>query len=416
LGERDCSIQRRNQKIIEEAPAPGVGEDLRARMGDAAVRLAKAVNYTNAGTVEYLLDRDGNFYFLEMNTRIQVEHPVTEEVTGTNLIEWQFIVAKGDELPLKQDEVQITGHAIEARLCLEDPGNDFRPQTGKGWLYQGPDGRCDSAVSGAVDVTGHYDSMIAKLIHKGETRVEAVLNLLLSLGETRPYGIRSNRNLLSELLDHPDFRKGGVDIGWLSRRLPFCDNQLSSRSGQIAALCIGFGQGKGWRSSGPARVLVRLRERDNEATFVIEGNAIGDLRADEVVDNFRGLGQMTALDARLRDHGRPVTAYLAVQDRFVHVVADGDNDALFEDVTYAPAEPKGASSANVIRAPMAGRIVKVMAEPRDKVVKNQLLVILEAMKMEHELRAAADGVVGTVTAKAGDQVAIRQVLVTLAAG
>jgi geranyl-CoA carboxylase alpha subunit len=417
LGERDCSIQRRNQKIIEEAPAPGVGEDLRKRMGEAAVRLARAVNYTNAGTVEYLLDRDGNFYFLEMNTRIQVEHPVTEEVTGANLIEWQFNVAKGKALPLKQSEVQITGHAIEARLYLEDPGDDFRPQTGKGWLYQGPDARCDSGVHGVFNATGHYDSMIAKVIHKGETRIEALLFLMLSLSDTRPYGIRSNRNLLVELLDHRDFRKGGVDIGWLSRMLPFRDEQLSGRYGRIAALALACKHGKPWRSTGPARAIVRLRERDKEATFVIEGDAIGELRVEKVDDNIRGIDGEAAvgLDVHLRDHGRPIIAHLSIQDRLIHVVAE-DRDALFEDVTYAPAEPKGASGANVVRAPMAGRIVKVLAEPGAAVTKNQVLVILEAMKMEHELRAAADGVVETVTAKPGDQVAIRQVLVTLAAG
>src|SRR6185295_19147574 len=157
LGERDCSIQRRNQKIIEEAPAPGVSEDLRARMGEAAVRLAKAVNYTNAGTVEFLLDRDGKFYFLEMNTRIQVEHPVTEEVTGTNLIRWQFDVAAGKPLPLKQGDVRITGHAIEARLCAEDPADDFRPQSGiiHELYWEGP-ARLDTAIQSEDRISGDY--------------------------------------------------------------------------------------------------------------------------------------------------------------------------------------------------------------------------------------------------------------------
>src|SRR6185436_12527103 len=161
------SVQRRNQKIIEEAPAPGVSEELRTRMGDAAVRLAKVVNYTNAGTVEFLLDRDGKFYFLEMNTRIQVEHPVTEEVTGTNLIQWQFDVAAGKALPLKQSEVRITGHAIEARLCAEDPADGFSPQHGRGFFNDGPDIRIDSAVDARLNVPSDYDSMIAKVVAKG---------------------------------------------------------------------------------------------------------------------------------------------------------------------------------------------------------------------------------------------------------
>jgi geranyl-CoA carboxylase alpha subunit len=406
LGERDCSLQRRNQKVIEEAPAPGVSEKLRAKMGEAAVSLARAVKYTNAGTVEFLLDREGNFYFLEMNTRIQVEHPVTEEVTGTNLIEWQFSVAAGDALPLKQGEVAITGHAIEARLCLEDPGDDFRPQTGKGRFEQRPDGRCDSGVSVIFEASGHYDSMIAKVIARGEDREEARLNLLLALGDTRVYGIRSNRNFLVGLLESADVRNGGTDIGWLTRNLPVRDSHIQSGSGRIAALCLGYGPGQGWRSTGPSRAIVRLREREAEASFVVEGNAIGSLRVERIVRN------ESWIDAHLRDDGKALIASLDTEGRFVHVVTD-DGDALFEDVTYAAAEPKGMAGANIVRAPMAGRIVKVLAEPGAKVEKNQLLVILEAMKMEHELRAGVTGTVESVSVKPGDQVALRQTLVTL---
>jgi geranyl-CoA carboxylase alpha subunit len=276
------------------------------------------------------------------------------------------------------------------------------------------DGRCDGGVQGIFETTGHYDSMIAKVIHRGETRAEARINLLMSLSETRPYGIRSNRNLVTDLLDHPDFRQGGIDIGWLSRILPFRDDQLTSANGRIAALTLAYGQGKAWRSTGSSRAIVRLRERNTEKSFVVENNTIGDLSVEAVHDNTRGIdGRMVVgLDARLRLEGRPLVAHITLQDRLVHVVAD-DRDALFEDITYAPAEPKGTGGANIIRAPMAGRIIKVAAEPGQTVAKNQVLVILEAMKMEHELKAAADGVVETVTAKAGDQVAIRQTLVTL---
>ncbi len=408
LGERDCSVQRRNQKIIEEAPAPGVSEDLRNRMGSAAVALAKAVNYTNAGTVEYLLDREGHFYFLEMNTRIQVEHPVTEEVTGTNLIQWQFNVAKGDPLPLKQSDVKITGHAVEARLCLEDPGDDFRPQTGRGFFNQSWNVRCDSAVLGNIEATGDYDSMIAKIIATGRDREAAVRALLKSFDENRVHNLRCNRNYLVELLSDEEFRRGRVEIAWLSQRKPFSDDQLSGRNGRIAALCFAFGGGNAWRSSGSGRTLVRLRERNKEAAFVVENNTIGDLTILQLVDEGSWFG------ASVRENGKRISLNGHFDGQFVQISSDG-RDALFEDVTYAPADPKGAGGANVIRAPMAGRIIKVAAEPGQTVTKNQVLIILEAMKMEHELKAAADGIIETVTAKPGDQVAIRQTLVTLGA-
>ena len=406
LGERDCSVQRRNQKIIEEAPAPGVSEELRQRMGSAAVALAKAVDYANAGTVEYLLDRDGRFYFLEMNTRIQVEHPVTEEVTGTNLIQWQFTVAKGEPLPLKQSEVKISGHAIEARLCLEDPGDDFRPQTGVGTFSRSHRSRCDSGVGLIIEASDSYDSMIAKVISKGDSREVALRALLTALRESEIRDLRSNRHYLVELLDDRAFRDGGVDISWLAMR-PRSPSEHLGDGGRIAALVLAFGAGHGWRSTGQARTIVCLREREREMSFVIDNGRIGSMYLLNCsVDDW---GEFNATVMERYDR-IPVTGHL--RGRLLHLEA-GDNDALFEDITYAPAEPKGAGGANAIRAPMAGRIVKVMAEAGQRVAKNDILVILEAMKMEHELRAAADGVVESAAVKVGDQVAIRQTLVTL---
>jgi geranyl-CoA carboxylase alpha subunit len=412
LGERDCSVQRRNQKIIEEAPAPGVTEDLRQRMGAAAVALAKAVNYTNAGTVEFLLDRDGKFYFLEMNTRIQVEHPVTEEVTGTNLIQWQFTVAKGEPLPLKQAEVKITGHAIEARLCLEDPSDDFRPQTGSGrYLVDVPNGvRVDFGTGEHVTASAHYDSMLAKIIGKGKDRREAQSNLRYALFRNRTVGIRSNNSFLIDILNNPEFSAGGIDIGWMSRQPAFTDASLDSLLGRLAALLAAHGQGSTWRSTGESRTLVTLRERGHTKTFAIQNGALDGLRLLSVDQDDTNLvmARFADGDAKGGFAGRYV-------NNTIHIVHEF-RDALFEDITYAPAEPKGGGGANGVRAPMAGRIVKVMAEPGAKVAKNQILVILEAMKMEHELKALADGVVESVSAKAGDQVAIRQTLVTLLPG
>ena len=410
LGERDCSVQRRNQKIIEEAPAPGVDAALRSRMGDAAVALARAVGYTNAGTVEYLLDQSGNFWFLEMNTRIQVEHPVTEEITGTNLIRWQFAVAAGAPLPLRQQDVVISGHAIEARLCAEDPGDGFSPQVGKGEFRQAlAHARIDAAGPTSGHVSGHYDSMVAKIIAKGATRADAITALRRALSQAGLFGIRSNTNHIDDILSTTDFAAGGIDIGWLTRRGDFADANLDRPHAAFAALCLSSLHGDGWRSNGLARSIVRLRERTSEKTFIIENRSVAGLTLTRIeAGTAAGCYTLQATNA----DGHSLKAEAFVQGTHVHV-RHGSRDALFEDVTYAPAERKDPAGVGSVRAPMAGRIVKVAAEPGLIVGRGDLLVTLEAMKMEHELRAAADGVVDTVSIKLGDQVAIRQVLVTL---
>jgi geranyl-CoA carboxylase alpha subunit len=410
LGERDCSVQRRNQKIIEEAPAPGVDAALRTRMGEAAVALARAVGYTNAGTVEYLLDQAGNFWFLEMNTRIQVEHPVTEEITGTNLIRWQFAVAAGAPLPLRQQDVAISGHAIEVRLCAEDPGDNFSPQVGQGEFRPARRHvRTDCAGTTSGHVSGHYDSMVAKIIAKGATRADAITALRQALGEAGLFGIRSNTNHLDDILADTGFAQGGVDIAWLTRRGDFADSHLDRPHAAFAALCLSSLHGDGWRSNGHSRSIVRLRERQAEKTFIVENRTIAglDLTRIEPGDT-QGWHKLQARSAQ----GHNLKAEAFVQGTRIHVRHEG-RDALFEDVTYAPAERKDPAGAGAVRAPMAGRIVKVAAEPGLMVSKGDLLVILEAMKMEHELRASADGVVDAVSIKPGDQVAIRQVLVTI---
>jgi geranyl-CoA carboxylase alpha subunit len=410
LGERDCSVQRRNQKIIEEAPAPGVEPALRSRMGEAAITLARAVGYTNAGTVEYLVDRSGDFWFLEMNTRIQVEHPVTEEITGTNLIRWQFTVAAGKPLPLAQKDVCIAGHAIEARLCAEDPGDGFSPQVGHGvWRPPGSAARTDAAGNTSAIVSGHYDSMVAKIIAKGATRSEAILTLRQALREAGLFGIRSNANLLGDILADSEFDAGGIDIAWLARRSDHPDAHLEHMHGALAALCLSSSHGDGWRSNGMARSIVRLRERQAEKTFIVENRAVAGLSLTSIAPGHEQGWFM--LHARsMQGHSLRAEAFL--QGTHVHIRHDG-RDALFEDITYIPSERKDPAGAGAIRAPMAGRIVKIAAKPGLMVGKGDLLVILEAMKMEHELRAPSDGIVDTVGAGAGDQVAIRQVLVTL---
>ncbi len=404
LGERDCSVQRRNQKIIEEAPALGISEDLRNRMGAAAVALAKAVNYTNAGTVEFLLDREGNFWFLEMNTRIQVEHPVTEEVTGTNLIQWQFDVAQGKRLKLKQGEVKISGFAIEARLCAEDPADGFKPQTGTATLDQG-DIRIDSAGDN-MHVSGHCDSMLAKIIATGATRPEAIASLANQLKKLLPSGLRTNRNFLLELLEDPEFQDGKCAIDWLSGRPAFSENNCKSPHAAAVAIFLDHGAGQHWRTNGITRSLITLRERNNTSSHIVENFSCNGFEMTDVSPD----GNLVS--AAMRGPACLHSIAARFHETQIHIVLDG-RDALFEDITYAPAERKDGSGANIIRAPMAGRIVKVNAEPGTAVSRGQILVILEAMKMEHELRAASDGMIDTITVKQGDQVAMRQSMVTL---
>jgi acetyl/propionyl-CoA carboxylase alpha subunit len=440
LGERDCSIQRRNQKIIEEAPAPGVSPELRARMCDAAVRLARAVNYTNAGTVEFLLSPDRSFHFLEMNTRIQVEHPVTEEVTTTNLIRWQFDVAMGkpmtQEMPhqpsstgarpesvriygrkigapkeletLSQQDVEFSGHAIEARICAEDPADNYAPQSGPiAEMYWAGGMRVDSIELDGDPASGHYDSLLAKVIAYGATRDEARRKLIEGLEKSEVVGIRTNRNFLINLLKRDAVKKGEIDIRWLEREPTYEEDNLEAVSGNVAALWLAGGAQGGWRSTGANRTIVILRERGNSRLFVVENGAVDGLKIEDVNKNHH---KSAGVSLRLND--QLLHAFVAQSGNRVHVHHDG-RDALFEDITYEPSAPKDSIGDGAVRAPMAGKIVRVNAEPGAKVEKGQVLVILEAMKMEHEITARISGTVAAVNAKLGDQVASRQVLVTI---
>jgi geranyl-CoA carboxylase alpha subunit len=412
LGERDCSVQRRNQKIIEEAPSPFMTPALRERMSDAALRLARAVNYVNAGTVEFLVDSDRNFYFLEMNTRLQVEHPVTERIVHYDLINLQLDIAAGAPLPFTQNEIEFDGHAIELRLCAEDPDDGFRPQSGEVISFYDPGGgRIDAGIEHGTAVPPTYDSLLAKVIAHAPTREEARLKGIELLRNTVVLGVKTNKAYLAEILADPEFSTGSADTSLLGRRPRTVEKPLDSKCAAIAALFLAHGQGNAWRSTGMLRSTILLRHGSEKKTFTVVSDSLDGIR----LFTAEFLDDRKYFQAIVRRDGAEARAAVATFDGKIHVDFDG-RDAIFEDVTYAPAEPKGASGANIVRAPMAGRIVKVMAEPGAEVAKNQVLVILEAMKMEHELRALANGVVETVAAKPGDQVAIRQTLVTLASG
>ncbi|MFN3200778.1 MAG: acetyl-CoA carboxylase biotin carboxylase subunit [Bradymonadia bacterium] len=422
LFERDCSVQRRHQKVVEEAPSPAVSEDLRARMGAAAVAAAEAIGYVGAGTVECLLAPSGEFYFLEMNTRLQVEHPVTEAITGLDLVAWQLAVAAGEPLPLSQDEITRSGHAIEVRLYAEDPVK-FTPQTGRitRWCPPvGPGVRVDSGIIEGQSVTPHYDPMIAKIITHGATRTEARRRMLRALEATTLHGLITNQGFLHQIMAHPAFVAGEANTGFIGEHLPE-EARGVAPSAEARALAAALLSGARpevdhWRSGGPSRKPVKL---------LAEGADTPTLCAVEIVEP-------APLTVRVTEGGEATTLVLqpaqaselryavdGVYRKGACTLVEGELSLTLDGFTtrwsLAPVGGQGASgkAGNHVTAPMAGAIIEVRAEVGQKVTAGDLLVILEAMKMQHELLAPADGVVQEITARPGDQVSPRQVLVVL---
>jgi geranyl-CoA carboxylase alpha subunit len=393
LGERDCSVQRRHQKIIEETPSPAVDAALRERMGRCAVELAQAAGYVGAGTVEFLLEA-GEFYLMEMNTRLQVEHPVTEMVTGLDLVEWQLRVAQGEPLPLTQDQVAFTGHAIEVRLCAED--ENFTPHSGtvlkflppplgEGW-GGGSEVRFDHALFEGLDVPPYYDSMLGKLIVHAPTRDEAITQLAAALDRTQILGLPTNRRFLAACLRHPQFRSGGALIPFLEEHGDALRQQLRDQEDAIALDC---GRSLLYPPSDaplacPFPRPVRLRHRGR----VLDGPPHGTVRA--------------------------VTGVRLDASRW-HVQSDAV-DLLVEDASFEPASGgAGASAANELRAPFNGKVIAVKTQPGTAVARGDTLLVLESMKLEHALGAARDGVIKAVHVEAGQQAATSQILVTFEA-
>ena len=394
LGERDCSVQRRHQKVIEEAPSPAVNADLRRRMGEAAVAAARAIGYRGAGTVEFLLGGDGAFYFLEMNTRLQVEHPVTEAVTGLDLVEWQLRVARGESLPLAQDQVRLAGHAIEARLYAEDAYAGFLPQTGRIGLWQpasGPGIRIDHGVQDGLAVSPFYDAMIAKVIGHGATREEARLRLIKALRDTVVLGPTTNRHFLIRLLGHPEFVAGKATTSFIGRH-SFPPPEISEHHWKLAASLLWRQSAarwppelRGWRNSNPEPTPVRLSAGGMERTVPVTPD---DAAGDAVPFHVDGAEIVVDLDG------------LTVR---------------FTDKTYAPPTSAALGSDGKLRAPMDGKVVAIKVAAGDRVARGQTLVVLEAMKIQHQLKSALDGKIESIAVKEGQQVSSRTVLVTMAA-
>lgn len=424
FGERDCSLQRRRQKVIEEAPSPVIAPATRERMGAAAVAAARAVNYANAGTVEFLYDpATDEFYFLEMNTRLQVEHPVTEAVAGVDLVDLQFDVAEGRRLPIAQEEIELVGWAIEARLYAEDPSNGFLPQTG-GLVRLDypldPDVRVDAGVTAGDKVTAHYDPMIAKVIAEGADRDEARERLASFLDRMTIFGVTTNARFLSTLLRDEAFAAGLADTTYIERNL----ERLAPPSAAVtatdvaiaAAASLESAQGPlliGWNSRAPAAspFILRNGEQRVKASVAIDGRKVRAILGEDAAEI-----EIISFDRgrlRFRVDGRAGSAEVHRDGDMIYVAGPGGNLCLVDE-TFAPASAAGGGGDDV-RAPMAGVVVTVDAAPGDRVTKGQTLAVIEAMKMEHRMAAPRDGVVDDVRVAVGDQVAIRAPLITLKA-
>ncbi len=420
LGERECSLQRRHQKVIEESPSPAVNEELRQKMGETAVLAAQTVNYHNAGTVEFLLDETGDFYFLEMNTRLQVEHPVTELVTGIDLVEWQIHVAEGEPLPLTQAQIQWCGHAIEARVYAENPANDFLPVTGDVLLWQPPEGegvRVDSGVQTGDQISIHYDPMLAKMIAYGDDRATAVRRLTRALETTTLLGFAHNIPFLADVLRHPDVVDGRIHIHFLTEQ--FANWQPPVGDVPLALLAVTVAQfanepqpdtSPGYWRNNPGRPQVYRYEQDGEMVEVWltavprmlrHYHLTTSIQPDHTADVV--LVEMAENEVILTVDGwrQRVTA---VRQQHVWWVQTEKGVVRLTAVPLLPEPQPAADAGGSLRAPMPGSVLAVLVTVGQEVKGGDALLKLEAMKMEHTIRAAGDGIVEEIFFASGDTV------------
>lgn len=418
-GERDCSVQRRHQKIIEEAPSPAVDHALRARMGQTSVEAAKAIGYVGAGTFEYLLDPDGNFYFMEMNTRLQVEHPVTEMITGLDLVELQLRIAAGEALPLVQDDISLTGHAIEVRLCAEDPAAGFMPQSGSLALWEPAEFlRVEHGLRSGSDIPAYYDSMVAKLIAAGPSREEARRKLLTALDQTVAIGVRTNKDFLGDCLAHPVFAAGRATTAFIQEHeadLMAAGAAAERRSAMIAAAVMRAGPGNRLVHGYPTPI--RLARDETEYLCRVQAFPEGACRVE--------LEGAAPIDLTIvATSGNVVSLQIAGVRKTATFWTDGQTVSLqlegrcfdFADLTYQPTIRVREGSDGTVRALMNGTVVSVDVAVGDSVTPGQKLVVLEAMKMEHTHAANVTGTVTAVHVQTGGQVSTHAVLVEIAPG
>ena len=426
LGERDCSVQRRHQKLIEEAPSPAVSPELRARMGAVAVAAVKSIGYEGAGTLEFLLDAKGEFYFMEMNTRLQVEHPVTEAITGLDLVELQLRIASGEPLGLQQQDIQFSGHAIEVRLCSEDAGHDFMPQSGRMALWQMPDElRVEHALQSGSGIPPFYDSMIAKLISHGATRDAARRKLIHGLEQAIAFGVTTNQAFLAACLRHPAFAAGEATTAFIGKHR---DDLLAPRESTNALdvalagllLYVTDPDARPWRkgrtlaATFPIAARIELdhgmhdleivRERDGDYAAHVDGREhrfeIEEPGCDRI--RFRINGVMEA--ARfLRDRDRLYFQYR------------GGTLAVRDLTRSAPAATASTGSDGKVRAAMNGRVVAVLVKQCERVEAGQPVMTLEAMKMEHVHTAPISGTISAIDVVEGEQVTTGKIVAEIEA-
>ncbi|HEU4785648.1 MAG TPA: biotin carboxylase N-terminal domain-containing protein [Ktedonobacterales bacterium] len=435
LGERECSIQRRHQKVIEETPSTAVSPDLRARMSAAAVAIGRTLDYTGAGTVEFILDRDGAFYFLEVNTRLQVEHPVTELVTGLDLVRWQMLVAEGHPLPLTQDEIRFSGHAVEARVYAEDPAGGFLPQAGTVALWRPPEGdgvRVDAGVETDDSISPYYDPMVAKISAFGATRDDALRRLDAALRRTVLFGVRSNLDYVRRVLLHPDHRAGHISTAFLEQHaadlLPAMPAEPIGglAPAQLAALAITMQRLTAtptpatWRNNRSRPLLEHYRQPNGGETAL----HLTPERAGAFAVTFDDEPQMYAVQVRERNgpditleidgHVLRATAMEAQPEEWWAHVA-GETLSLTRR-SPLPLPGVARASNDALTAPMPGQVIGVLVSEGQAVAAGDPLMILEAMKMEHTIRAPHDGVVSAIHYQPGDQVRAAAVLLDVRAG
>ncbi len=414
LGERDCSVQRRHQKIIEEAPSPAVTPALRERLGAAAVALAQAAGYQGAGTVEFLLDGDA-FYLMEMNTRLQVEHPVTELLTGLDLVEWQLRVARGEPLPLTQAQVHWQGHAIEVRLCAED--ERFTPHTGTVRAFAEPalNGgvRFDHAIETGTEVTPHYDAMLGKLIAHAPTRAQAIERLAHALDTTLLLGLPSNRAFLAACLRHPVFGAGEALIPFLAEHGDALREGLAPPADAVLAGVLAAACGAGAAQALPCPFARPLRWRHGDAVLDLSVLEQGEGRLQVALGERRCEARVTA--DRVTLDGLAQGVHAVALGGGAWQVQVGPHTLALTDLGFAPRERAGgASAARELRAPFNGKLVAVHAQPGARVAKGDALLAIESMKIEHQIAAPRDGVVAAVSVAPGQQLAPGQLLITFA--
>ena len=419
LYERDCSLQRRYQKVIEEAPAPGMSDARRTEIGAAAIAAAKSIDYVGAGTVEFIVDAgaggaDGPFYFMEMNTRLQVEHPVTEMITGFDLVEWQLQVASGEAIPVGQKDIVRTGHAVEARLYAEDPARDFLPAGGKLVHLNWPAGegiRIDTGVRDGDSIAVEYDPLIAKLIAHGPDRETALRRLHNAMSQLQLVGPITNQAFLANALVHPAFVAGDIDTKFIADHLaqlvpspqPADDAMLlsalafllqergSARTANTSDTHSPWGAIDGWRPNLPARDRILLR--DGEAEISIDMMNAGE-----------GWQAMLPDAPEPAAISRPADGSRVFRDNHTLIVVDGARQHRLVHVVPVAEADRGEGAGGGLNAPMPGKVVQAMVAAGDSVVRGQTVMILEAMKMEHAISAPADGTVADVFFTAGDQV------------